>query len=80
MQICSEVVSVSTFGGLHRYAIASECSLHVYHELMVHVCQFSLWIVHSCTFTSMQWDNEVQFINKTVNVTEFSTFDWIEVP
>ena len=35
--------------------------LHV-HKLMVHICPCSLCIVHSCTFSSTQWDDEVQLI------------------
>ena len=34
-------------------------SLHVHHELMVHICPCSLYIVHLCTFTSMQWDDDM---------------------
>ena len=37
-------------------------SLCVHHQLMVHVHLCSLRNVHSCTFSTMQWDDEVQLI------------------
>ena len=35
-------------------------SLCVYHELVVHIRLCSLCTVHSCTFSTMQWDCEMQ--------------------
>ena len=55
-------------------------SLCVYYELVVHIRPCGLCIVHSCTFSTMQWDDEMQQKqHKAVNVTKFSISDWVEV-
>ena len=79
----SEVVFVSILGALlHIACLQPEdavSSLCIHHELMIHL--HSLCTVRSCTFSTMQWDDEMRLIryrrSGNFHVIKFSRFKFL---